>query len=384
MIQHLTKKNFEKFGTILPEREGRVGISDKPGIHGTLHLAGGAAPVYRVQEDCWLVSNSGVAVLSVSADGEEFMHFHMDKAVCIRSGVQFCLLALEAETSVDFACRERPEVLGHRKSEQDFTVHPGSRIEGIYSLFYQEKERGFFFPGEAHPMLELTYVDQGSVHSVADGVDFLLSQGDMVLYAPEQWHMQYADIGAAPCFVTISFFIRGDLPEELFGRKLHASQGAVSLIRQILREQEQAEAHSEDMIQALLWQLLIVLRREADAAPVKVKADHSIHNENEIIRRAQQYIGANVRRKLSVPLVARQVGVSPSYLTALFHKHLQLAPGEYIRRIKLQESKRMIRQNNMNFTEIASALQYSTVHHFSRQFKEKFGITPTEYAKSVR
>ena len=38
----------------------------------------------------------------------------------------------------------------------------------------------------------------------------------------------------------------------------------------------------------------------------------------------------------------------------------------------------------MNFTEISEALQYSTVHHFSRQFKEKFGITPTEYAKSVR
>ena len=35
-------------------------------------------------------------------------------------------------------------------------------------------------------------------------------------------------------------------------------------------------------------------------------------------------------------------------------------------------------------TEIAAALQYSTVHHFSRQFKEKFGITPTEYARSVR
>ena len=31
-----------------------------------------------------------------------------------------------------------------------------------------------------------------------------------------------------------------------------------------------------------------------------------------------------------------------------------------------------------------AALQYSTVHHFSRQFKDKFGITPTEYAKSVR
>ena len=30
------------------------------------------------------------------------------------------------------------------------------------------------------------------------------------------------------------------------------------------------------------------------------------------------------------------------------------------------------------YREIAAALQYSTVHHFSRQFKEKVGITPTE------
>ena len=68
----------------------------------------------------------------------------------------------------------------------------------------------------------------------------------------------------------------------------------------------------------------------------------------------------------------------------LFRKNMQISPGEYIRRIKLQESKQMIRENNLNFTEIAAQLHYSTVHHFSRQFKEKFGITPTEYAKSVR
>ena len=104
----------------------------------------------------------------------------------------------------------------------------------------------------------------------------------------------------------------------------------------------------------------------------------------EIIRRAQQFISEHVREKLTVPLVARHVDVSPSYLTALFRKNLQISPGEYVRRIKLQESKQMIREDNMNFTEIAAALQYSTVHHFSRQFKDKFGITPTEYAKSVR
>ena len=135
----------------------------------------------------------------------------------------------------------------------------------------------------------------------------------------------------------------------------------------------------------VLTVLLLVLLREAQApSGVKLQGTNTVHSENEIIRHAQQYISAHIREKLSVRLIAQQVDVSPSYLTVLFQKNLQISPGEYIRRIKLQESKQMIRENNLNFTEIAAALQYSTVHHFSRQFKEKFGITPTEYARSVR
>ena len=38
----------------------------------------------------------------------------------------------------------------------------------------------------------------------------------------------------------------------------------------------------------------------------------------------------------------------------------------------------------MNFSQIAAALHYSTIHHFSRQFKEKFGVSPSEYAKSLQ
>ena len=130
--------------------------------------------------------------------------------------------------------------------------------------------------------------------------------------------------------------------------------------------------------------MITLLRSSDNPDETRLKASNSVHSENEIIRRAQQYVSAHIREKLSVPTVARMVDVSPSYLTALFHKNLQISPGEYIRRIKLQESKQMIRENSMNFSEIAAALQYSTVHHFSRQFKDKFGITPTEYAKSVR
>ena len=271
------------------------------------------------------------------------------------------------------------------KATDRFTIHPKLQVTSLYTFFYQEQEQGFVFPGEAHAMAELIYVDRGSVHSVADGQDLLLEKGDLVFYPPQQWHMLYADIGVAPRLVTVTFDIAGCDYKNLMSRKFTAGQKVMGLLQHMLRESEKMEDdYASDLILNLLNAMIISLLRQVHNPAEKVQPVNGINNENDIIRRAQQYITGNVREKLSVPLVAKNVDVSASYLTALFHKHLQISPGEYIRRIKLQESKQMIREGNLNFTQISEALQYSTVHHFSRQFKEKFGITPSEYAKSVR
>ena len=259
------------------------------------------------------------------------------------------------------------------------------RIGALYTVFYQEWEPGFVFAGESHPMAELTYVEKGTLHAVADGQDFLLNQGELILFSPDQWHMYYADMGESPRFMTVHFDLPGETLWALSNRKLTASPQAVTLLQQILREHQRMDAYAPDMMISLLQMLLLsLLREQRDSGDDSLRTVRSLHSENRIIRQAQQYISTHVREQLTVPKVAAHVDVSPSYLTALFHKNLQIAPGEYIRRVKLQESKQMIRENNLNFTEIAAELQYSTVHHFSRQFKEKFGMTPTEYAKSVR
>ena len=381
MIRNLNQMTFQGYGTILPERVQTAKTIEK----GTaVQLQVGEAPVYRSVSETWLSCGSGMSVLSVSQDGESFHHFYLDKTVCIKPQTVFCLTPFKGDSSVYLSARVEPERLGSRGGDS-LRIEHQLRVEGLYTFFYQEKEQGFLFSGESHPMPELTYVDQGSLHSVADGQDLLLKQGDIVIYAPNQWHMQYADIDVAPRFVTITFDMEGEGLVPLFNRKFTAPRLAQTLLRQMLREQEQMDPFANDMIISQLNMLLLTLLRETTApSTVKLQTSNAIHSENEIIRKAQQYITSHIREKLSVPLVARQVDVSPSYLTALFHKNLQISPGEYIRRIKLQESKQMIRENDLNFTEIAAALQYSTVHHFSRQFKEKFGITPTEYAKSVR
>ena len=383
VIRNLNQVSFQGFGTIAPER-AQTGKSIDRGERRVIQLGSGPAVVYKAVSDVWLSCGTGMSVLSVSSDGESFYHFYLDKSVCVKPGILFSVTPFQGSASVELAAALLPQEMGTRENDS-LRVDNRLQVKGLYTFFYQEKERGFLFTGESHPIPELTYVDQGSLHSVADGQDLLLKQGDLVIYGPDQWHMQYADIGVAPRFVTISFDLDGETLRPLMNRKFTAPQQVVQLLQQMLREQERMDAYSTDIIMSQLNLLLLTLLRQVESpTTAKLQTVNAVHSENEIIRRAQIYISTHIREKLSVPMVARQVDVSPSYLTALFHKNLQISPGEYIRRIKLQESKQMIRENDLNFTEIAAALQYSTVHHFSRQFKEKFGITPTEYAKSVR
>ncbi len=386
MVRHLNQLNFKDFGTVPPERTSNAAFSAQNMQATTLSSVQGDTAVYRALSDTYLNCGKGMTVLSVSRDQKEFQHYYLDKGVCIHSGVFFSLSPFKQNAfEVSLSAQLLPKRTEEVQPAQDFRFSSLVRVTELYTFFYHEKERGFIFPGEAHPMLELTYVDQGTLHSVADGQETVLEQGELMIYGPNQWHMQYADVDVAPRYVTFSFDLETTELDHLINRKFKIPQRSAFLLQQLLHEQDRMDRYSSDLIISLLTQFLITLLR-SDETPddTRLKASNSVHSENEIIRRAQQYISSHVREKLSVPTVARMVDVSPSYLTALFHKNLQISPGEYIRRIKLQESKQMIRENSMNFSEIAAALQYSTVHHFSRQFKDKFGTTPTEYAKSVR
>ena len=375
MIRHLNPEGFRQFGTILADRSAMAG---KPNHH-SVYLPEGTVTAYRTVAALWLGPESGLAILSVSADGAHFADFYLDKAVQLKSGIWFRLTGFGGKATVQQSGISMPLQLGQQVNNRDFAVRPKVRVECLYTLFYQEKEAGFFFPGESHPMAELLYVDKGSLHSVADGQDLQLQQGDLVLYAPDQWHMQYADPDQAPQMVTIGFWARGVRWDALCNRRFQQDQEITTLVRQILREQQQG---NDDSIFSLLTLLLLHLQKSEAKAASGVQS--VVSGENTIIRNAQQFVQEHVEEKLTVPVVAESIGVSASYLTALFHKHLQLSPGEYIRRIKLGRSKQLIREGQMNFTQISESLQYSTVHHFSRQFKQMFGMTPTEYAKSVR
>lgn len=381
MIKNLNSLSLQPYGTALTQDPDQSGWEQ---ARNTVALSQQQSFGWICKGDTWLWPETGMAVLSLSADRENYQDFYLDKPIVLREGVFFSLTAFQSQAAVAIAAPVAPDPFSPDSPNPHLTVNRQLNIERIYTFFYQEKEPGFLFSGEAHEATEIFYVDSGSLHCVVDGRDHLLKQGDLMIFGPNQWHMQYADMDVPPKFVTLAFDAGDYDLSSLYDQKFAASHRVVELLQQMLREQEREDPLSGDMLISLLSLMLLRLLRHCDAPAERLRSAHGLNNENDIIRRAQQYISKNVRSRLTVPLVAQHAAVSPSYLTALFHKHLQISPGEYIRRIKLQESKQMIREGNMNFTEIAQALHYSTIHHFSRQFKEKFGVTPSQFTKSIR
>ena len=329
VILQLNQESFRNFGTILPE--SKAGLQ-QPNRH-IIPLSVDCTVSYETTAQTGLCCEKGLAILSVATENGQYLDFYLDKPLTLRPGLSFRLTGFQQDAAVACSGICPPRLTDTSPARLEVSTKPALQVTELYTFFYQEKEPGFLFSGESHSMLELTYVDQGALHSVADGMDLLLQQGQMVLYAPHQWHMQYADIGVAPRYVTLSFHATGVPLQSLYNRVLHPSQQARRLLQILLQEQERADSHTADMLIHTLEILLISLLRQEDKAPNKLQSPHYVNAENEIIRRAQQYVSLHVRQKLSVPLVARAVDVSASYVTGLFHKNLQLIQGEYIRRM---------------------------------------------------
>lgn len=389
MIQNLNKFTFAAFGRILSETAPDRGFPQEPGWT-TERLCYASEPVWvgRVEGmPVYLDFVRGMSVLAVARQGEELEYFYLDKPVCLNAGVEFAVIPRgECEILRAQHVKGRIELL-YPLDTGVLRLNITNQIEitGIYTLFYQEKEKGFFFKGESHDLLELVYVDKGVLHNVVGGADTVLVQGEMMIYGPGLWHMQYADVDAEVSFITVSFELGGSGYDSILNRRIRLDAEGVRLLRRMLEARDKNSRYSGDLIICSLQMLLLTcLEAGEKAAEPRLKTPASLQSENAVVSSALRYIGANVEQKLSVPLVAKSCSVSPSRLSALFQERLGITPGEYIRRVKLEESKTLIKAGEGNFSEIASKLNYSTVQQFSRQFKAKFGVTPSEFAKSVR
>ena len=84
---------------------------------------------------------------------------------------------------------------------------------------------------------------------------------------------------------------------------------------------------------------------------------------------------------LSLEMLANTIGVSVRMLTYLFQQNLQLSPGKFYLRLRLQAARRLTLDTRLAMQEVAVRTGFNSLAAFSRQFKQYYRITPTECRK---
>ncbi|MFQ6023597.1 MAG: GlxA family transcriptional regulator [Acidiferrobacterales bacterium] len=81
---------------------------------------------------------------------------------------------------------------------------------------------------------------------------------------------------------------------------------------------------------------------------------------------------------LSRDELAKQVALSGRQLERLFQKYLGTTPKQYYLQFRLWRARNLLRQTTLPVIEVAVACGFSTASHFSKSYRDRFGITPRE------
>jgi len=96
---------------------------------------------------------------------------------------------------------------------------------------------------------------------------------------------------------------------------------------------------------------------------------------------AVHFIRQNARKTIRVSDVVDAIATSRRTLQQRFRNTLGRSIHEEIRRVRIEQVKRMLMETNLSISQVATALGYAGVEHFARYFKKETDLTPREYRK---
>lgn len=276
-------------------------------------------------------------------------------------------------------------------------------IQSIISIHYFEYTKGFAFTGEVHDFWEFVYADRNQLLITAGAKEITLNKGELYLHRPMEFHNLRCKEESIANSVIVSFV--SDCPElfSIAGRVIKCDEAAKQFMANIISEAASSFSSflgdpydnslvrrktqpfgSEQLILINIEALLIHLVRN-NTQPTDTTAQNPTLRTNEkLFLQICEYLRDNCRERISFEQVCQKFGQSPSSLKRLFATRMDCGIMEYFGRCKVDLAKELIRQNHLNFSNIAAELGYSSVQYFSRHFKAVTGMTPSQYATSVK
>lgn len=251
---------------------------------------------------------------------------------------------------------------------------------------------------DIHDFWEIVFVNRGTFKILLEGELKTIKEGECIIYSPLALHI--AAEKSEVDLKIITFDTDADFLKNISNKPMILSNRGKALLHETIDFGAKCFSHhksnpkyrgmlpnpgtSKYEIQRIKKLLELVLLDLMDHYGTYQKEGYKNYT-NHLTKLASDfsdYLKHNIGKSITLEEMADFMSISVSQLSALSKKKFGLSPLSYFISLKIDAAKRLIRDSELNFTEISERLGFNTVHYFSALFKRRVGMTPSEYSKS--
>lgn len=150
-----------------------------------------------------------------------------------------------------------------------------------------------------------------------------------------------------------------------------------SLFQEAESEWVPGDPGREARLKSVWYRLIQELHEAAESEWSKGQED----GLTEAIRRFKEKLDRGFASELRIAELAEQSGFSPAYIRRTFAARYGCSPKEYLDQLRNEHAVRRILHTGDSITDIARACGYQDVYQFSKAFKKRNSLSPTEYRR---
>ena len=233
---------------------------------------------------------------------------------------------------------------------------------------------------------QLLYIAKGKGHFFFDGKEKIITEGNMILYRPNevQYYYYYAPDKTEAYWVHFtgrhveSILEYYGLPETENVFYTGTSPDYPQLFRQIIQELQLCRPNYEELLSLYLHHIFLLMNRSLKEGQ---KTGSDIRNE---IERATHYFNEHYSAEINIEEYAKSRHFSTCWFIRNFKQIVKVTPMQYILSLRMMNAQNLLENTEYNITEIANIVGYDNPLYFSRIFKKAKGLSPSEYRNNIK